>query len=111
MRHTARHIRASRTLTCPAAAHVRKPLIACCLPSRSTCRRRVAAANLFTLRITPTGDLYVGRMKAPPPGLTSTPPSFPATAQGAAAMNPPPANATQGHRKLLQGNIVGRDDR
>jgi V8-like Glu-specific endopeptidase len=75
----------------------------------------VAGASPFAVRITPTGDLYVGRLGNLPTGPVSAAPARPAgpqaAAAGAANGEPPSINATQAHRKLLAGNIVGRDDR
>lgn len=74
----------------------------------------MAGASPFAVRITPTGDLYVGRLKNLPAGPISTAPARPAGPQAAAAGTNgelQPINATQQHRKLLAGNIVGRDDR
>lgn len=78
---------------------------------RSTPLCRVAGSKPFAVRITPTGDLYVGRLKDLPAGLTSTPPSPLPPRAAAAVGHPPHANATGAHRKLLAGNIVGNDDR
>lgn len=75
----------------------------------------VAGMSAFAVRITPAGDLYVGRLKNLPAGLLSTAPARPAGPQAAAASaasgEPQPVNATQQHRKLLAGNIVGQDNR